>query len=446
MSEEIMRSLETPYVENSVSEDLTEAQRPPTRRVGFGFLVGLTLGNMSWLMVGIPILVLLLPTQVGMLDSVHKVALLGTILTLGGLAGVITPPLGGALSDRTTSRLGRRRPWMLGGVLGVIGGLLLAALFPSIPVLAVAWVVINGAGNLLYAVLTFVLPDRVPEEQRGTASALVGLALPVGQVAGLILVTTVLKSAGGSLTAAYVALIALVVVLGGGFILFYREPQLPKGAMPPFHLGTFLKGFWVSPRAYPDFAYAWITRFLVFLAFFSVSSFSFFYLSDVIHYTQIFPGQTVADGITITTSIVTVCTVIAALLGGLVSDRFQRRKPFVMGASVLMGMGLLILGLVHTWPAFIVATILQGIGFGAYVTVDIALITQVLPRAETRGQDLGVMVIALNIAQFIAPSVGAIIVSIFAANVVAGYSALYLVAAVLTLLATVLVLPIKGVR
>src|SRR6266567_6510033 len=177
MSEEIMRSLETPYVENSVSDDLTEAQRPPTRRVGFGFLVGLTLGNMSWLMVGIPILVLLLPTQVGMLDSVHKVALLGTILTLGGLAGVITPPLGGALSDRTTSRLGRRRPWMLGGVLGVIGGLLLAALFPSIPVLAVAWVVINGAGNLLYAVLTFVLPDRVPEEQRGTASALVGLAL-----------------------------------------------------------------------------------------------------------------------------------------------------------------------------------------------------------------------------------------------------------------------------
>jgi MFS family permease len=446
MSEEIIQPAEPLYTADDVAIDLPEAIPAPTERVGFGFLVGLTLGNTSWLMVGIPILALLLPTQIGLLDSVHKVALLGTILTLGGLAGVITPPLSGALSDRTTSRLGRRRPWMLGGVLGVAVGLLLAAFFPSVPALAVAWIVTNGAGNLLYATLTFVLPDRVPEQQRGTASALVGLSAPVGQVAGLLLVTTILQHTGQSLTAAYIALIALVILLGGGFTLFYREPQQGKDTMPPFHLLTFLKGFWVSPRAYPDFAYAWITRFLMFLAFFTVSSFTLYYLTDVTHYTQIFPGHTAAEGVTLLTGISTVCTIIATLLGGFVSDHFQRRKPFVMLSSVIMGLGLLILALVHTWPAVIVATILQGIGFGAYITVDLALITQVLPRAETRGQDLGVMVIALNIAQFIAPAVGALIVSLFAANVVTGYSALYLVAALLTLLATVLVLPIKSVR
>ena len=93
-------------------------------------------------------------------------------------------------------------------------GLLFAALFPSIPALAIAWIVANGAGNLLYAALTFVLPDRVPEQQRGTASALVGLAAPVGQVAGLLLVTTILQHTGQSLTAAYIALIALVIVSG----------------------------------------------------------------------------------------------------------------------------------------------------------------------------------------------------------------------------------------
>ena len=250
-------------------------------------------------MVGVPILVLLLPTQVGTLDSVHKVALLGIILTLGGLAGVITPPLSGALSDRTTSRMGRRRPWILGGVIGVVVGLLVATLFPSIPVLAVAWIVINGAGNLLLAAMTFVLPDRVPERQRGTASVLVGLALPVGQVVGLLFVTTILNSANQSVPVAYAALIALVVVLGGGFLLLYREPRLPKKSVQPFHLRTFLKGFWVNPRAYPDFAYAWVTRFLVFLAYFTVSSFTLYYLTDVIHYTQIFPGQTVAEGVTL---------------------------------------------------------------------------------------------------------------------------------------------------
>jgi MFS family permease len=397
-------------------------------------------------MVGVPILVLLLPTQVGALDSVHKVAQLGIILTLGGLAGVITPPLSGALSDRTTSRMGRRRPWILGGVIGVVVGLLVATLFPSIPVLAVAWIVINGAGNLLLAAMTFVLPDRVPERQRGTASALVGLALPVGQVVGLLFVTTILNSANQSVPVAYAALIALVVVLGGGFLLLYREPRLPKKSVQPFHLGTFLKGFWVNPRAYPDFAYAWVTRFLVFLAYFTVSSFTLYYLTDVIHYTQIFPGQTVAEGVTLVTGISTICIVIAMLLGGLISDRLQRRKPFIIVAGIILGLGLLLLALVHTWPVVLISAVLQGIGLGAYVTVDIALITQVLPRAENRGQDLGVMVIALNIAQFIAPTVGAVIVSIFAASVVVGYSALYLVAAILVLLASVLVLPIKGVR
>lgn len=78
--------------------------------------------------------------------------------------------------------------------------------------------------------------------------------------------------------------------------------------------------------------------------------------------------------------------------------------------------------------------------------MDTALITQVLPHAESRGQNLGVIIIALNIAQFIAPTIGSVIVSLFAANVVAGYSTLYLVAAVLTLLGAVLVLPIKSVR
>ncbi|HET8842427.1 MAG TPA: MFS transporter [Ktedonobacteraceae bacterium] len=447
MSEEIIQPTETLDTANDLSTALLPGTfRPPTRHASFGLLVGLTLGNLSWLMVGIPILVLVLPTQIGQLDSTHKVAILGTILTLGGLAGVITPPLSGAFSDRTTSRLGRRRPWMLAGALGVVIGLLLAALFPTVPVVAIAWILANGAGSILYAALTFVLPDRVPQQQRGTASALVGLATPVSQVVGLILVTVILNSTRQSTTTAYVALIVFIIVVAGGFILFYREPQLPKEATPPFRLGAFLKGFWVSPRTSPDFAYAWITRFLMYLAFFIVASFNLYYLTDVIHYAQIFPGQTAAEGLTIFTGITTVCTIVATLLVGFVSDRFQRRKPFVMVASVIVGLGLLTLGVVHTWPAVVVAAIFQGTGFGAYTTVDLALITQVLPRFEMQGRDLGVMVISVTIAQFIAPSVGAVILSLFAANVVAGYSTLYLVAAFLALLATVLVLPIKSVR
>lgn len=184
----------------------------------------------------------------------------------------------------------------------------------------------------------------------------------------------------------------------------------------------------------------------MFLAYFAVTSFTFYYLTDVVHYTQLFPAQSAAEGVTLLVSIQTVCIIVTMLLSGLLSDRFQRRKPFVIAASVIIGLGLLILGVVHTWPALLVSTIVQGLGYGMYLTVDGALITQVLPRAEKRGQDLGVMVITLNIAQFIAPTIGALIVSSFASNVVVGYSTLYIVAAALTLVATVLVLPIKSVR
>ncbi|QBD76856.1 MFS transporter [Ktedonosporobacter rubrisoli] len=450
MEEEIIRSPEvlsqTLNAADDVITDVPEALRPPTKPVGLGLPAGIAIATVSWLAVGLPILSLLLPEQINRLDPIHKVATLGIILTLGGLAGVISPPLGGALSDRTTARIGRRRPWILGGMLGVVAGLLLASQANTILFIAIGWIVINCCGNLLLAILNILMPDRIPEKERGTASAIIGLALPISTVLGMLLVTTVLNLTGQSIPIAYSALIAIIILLAGGFVLFYREPRLPKGAMPPFRLGEFVAGFWISPRQFPDFAYAWITRFLVFLAFFTISSFSNFFLRDVVHYAQLFPGHTVAEGMTIVTTISTVGSLVATLLGGIISDRFQRRKPFVIGATVLLALSLLIPALIHTWPAVIVSFALQGIGIGAYNAVDMALITQVLPRAESRGKDLGVMVIALNVAQFLAPSVGALAISIFASSVEAGYTSLFLVATVLTLLGAVLVQPIKSVR
>jgi MFS family permease len=166
----------------------------------------------------------------------------------------------------------------------------------------------------------------------------------------------------------------------------------------------------------------------------------------VIHYARLFPGQSVDAGVTLLSAIALITSLFSVLLAGLVSDRLQSRKPFVITASILLGLSLLILAFVHSWPATIVAFVLIGIAFGAYSAVDSALVTQVLPRAEDRGKDMGVIGIALSLAQFIAPSLGALAISLFAPNVNVGYTSLYLLAAVLTFLGALLVLPIKGVR
>ncbi|MBC7592220.1 MAG: MFS transporter, partial [Salinibacterium sp.] len=62
---------------------------------------------------------LLLPTQidglVGSASGSESVLAFGVISDIAGACALIVYLLTGALSDRTTSRYGRRRPWMLAG-------------------------------------------------------------------------------------------------------------------------------------------------------------------------------------------------------------------------------------------------------------------------------------------------------------------------------------------
>ncbi len=65
---------------------------------------------------------LLLPFQIGLLDPANKVAILSFFTSVTVLIALFANPLAGALSDRTASRFGRRRPWILvGGLLTAVG-------------------------------------------------------------------------------------------------------------------------------------------------------------------------------------------------------------------------------------------------------------------------------------------------------------------------------------
>src|SRR5215468_1858798 len=94
-----------------------EALAPPIKPVSFSFQICLTLLTVSNLITAFPVSQLLLPAQVVLLDPQHKVLSLGLVSTVSGLLGLACTPLAGALSDRTTSRFGRRRPWIFAGTL-----------------------------------------------------------------------------------------------------------------------------------------------------------------------------------------------------------------------------------------------------------------------------------------------------------------------------------------
>ncbi|HEX9335479.1 MAG TPA: MFS transporter, partial [Pseudonocardiaceae bacterium] len=120
-------------------------------------------------------------------------------------------------------------------------------------------------------------------------------------------------------------------------------------------------------------------------------------------------------------------------------------KRLVVIASVLQGVSSLLFALFPTIPAGIAGAIILGAGWGSYAAVDQALITQVLPNAEDRGKDLGVINIANNLPYVLAGSLGGLVISGFGRNHL-GYPVLFFLSLVTALLAALTVRPIRGVR
>ncbi len=411
--------------------NLPEALQIPAKAVSAGFQFLLSLANLVvWLSI-LPISQILLPTQVAALDAAHKFTNLSIAVAIGVLAAVITNPIAGALSDRTTSRLGRRRPWFIAGTLLSIAALALMANASSFIALVLCWAIFHVAANAILAALSAVVPDQVPVRQRATVSAFVSLSLPLGAVIGALLVTRVVNSTQLS----YFVFIGILLVVMALLVLLIHDKPLPKGAVPSFNLGAFLAGFWVNPVKYPDFGWAWLTRFLVYLGYFISLGYLLYFLQDAVHY------QKAAQGVTTFQVILTGTLLISSVISGVLSDKLQRRKIFVIAASLVIVLAFLILAFFQTWPAVEVAAAVLGIGFGAYLGVDIALITQVLPSASARGKDLGVINIANALPQVVGSAVAALVINSFHS-----YTLLFVFAAILASLGAVLIQRIKSVR
>ena len=98
------------------------------------------------------------------------------------------------------------------------------------------------------------------------------------------------------------------------------------------------------------------------------------------------------------------------------------------------------LALWPSWPVAIASAAIMGLGFGVYLSVDQALVTQVLPSAAARAKDLGIINIANSGPQVLAPAIAAPLVS-----QLGGYPTLFLSMAVITVLGSAFVWKIRSV-
>jgi MFS family permease len=231
-----------------------------------------------------------------------------------------------------------------------------------------------------------------------------------------------------------VATAAVVLVLAVPYLLRSHDLRLDPAHRHPWDTKAFLRGFWVSPQRHPDFAWAWLTRFLVNLGNAMGTLLLYFYLDDAVGYDD--PEA----GVFVLTVVYAAFIVLSTVVSGAWSDRVGRRKVFVIAAGLLAAAASLILAVTQTWPGAVAGAVVLGIGFGVYLSVDFALCTEVLPDEEARAKDLGVINIANALPQVFAPFLGAFLISSLG-----GYGTLYGVSAAVCVLGSVLVTRIRSV-
>lgn len=376
----------------------------------------------------------LIPNLIANLEPENKVAILGLVGAVAAVAAVVTQPLWGMLSDRTRSRMGRRVPWILGGVVGLSLAFLGLATVGSVAMIVVFAAVVSIFYSMITGPLSAIVPDRTPVARRGVFSALGSLGIFVGGLLGVVVASQFVST----ITVGFVVMAALVLVGGIPFAIGLRDRTFERvgAADERVSWAATLRGFFVDPRKHPDFFWAFVARLVLIVGYWSIVSFQLYILDDYIGLgldgaNELFP---------LTTGILALGIIVALVPAGVLSDRIGRRKPFVIVASVIVAVSAVIPIVSPTVTGALVAVALGGLGFGIYLAVDQALMTQVLPNSSDAGKDLGVLNIAQAGGQVVAPLIASLVIGL------AGYPVLYGFAAVMAVLAALAILPIKGVR
>jgi MFS family permease len=380
---------------------------------------------------------ILVPVQVDAIDPAGKIGKLAVLTMICSVTGVLGLTAGGAASDATRSPWGRRTPWLVGMALLSAGLIVLLGLQSELAGVAVFYGALWFTLNFFQAALLAVTPDRVPDNRRNLASSIFGVAGPLGAVLGVNIAAVAPSGALG-----HAPLAAILIATTALFVVFAREPgfagQTARETRRPrprlrLTLGV-LRSF--TSR---DFSLAYGFRLLMFVGQFSINNYLLYIVQDHIGVANLPAGNArIAAGAL--NSLRTLTTVAAIFVGFALARRTERRKIFAQGYAVVMTAAMLAPVLSPTWSGMLAFAALGGAAMGLYSAIDLTLMSKVLPNPHAMGRDLALLVMAGASAQFVAPVLGGAAIKLL------GDDALFILAALVTLLAGIVTVFIKAVR
>ncbi len=349
--------------------------------------------SFTWL----PYPVVVLPSEVrDFLPHSMVNTYIGYATGFGAIFAVFVPPLVGAWSDRFSSRFGRRRPFMVAGVLIGIAGLFVMMTARSYSQLVIGHVVaqifLNGAAAAYYA----IIPDIVPGREFGKAS---GFLAGMQQGGGLLgFVTTAAFAAIHQVRLSFVVMAAVLAITmvpvlwasqGEGDRPIEKQPRGPWKAT----VVDFVRPLWTG-----DFGWVVFTRMMVTAGVAAVFYFLSSFFKDVVHVAN-------TDQFTSIWLVVAFAAMIGpGIWGGNASDRYGRKRfVYAAGAMQILVAGYFI-AFYPTQQAIVIALgALYGIGYGLYLAVDWALACDTIPDRAKAAKDMGLFHVAQTLPNSIIP-------------------------------------------
>jgi MFS family permease len=363
----------------------------------------------------------------------HATAAFATATGISGIAVVIFGLLSGVIADKTRLKMGRRRFWIIAGSMGGALSMLALTFATSIPVFIITMCLVNFFYGMVSLSCYAIVPEQVEPEKYGRVAGLIGAAAPAFVMTGQMIMGAFAES-----TLEQKMISIIIVQLIGGFLaaLLIKDNSFAiTTTNEKKSLGT--RGFYPSFKQHPSYTWALLTKLFINFSNAGMGMLTLFYI------TRFHLGEADIFKIMGLTAPAIMLMVAAGILGGFLSDKVKKQKPFVMGAALITGLCLIAFAFSTNITWVIVGNFIFNFGFGMYNAVDNALVNRILPSIENAAKDISIMntttSLSSTLVNFAAPSIIALGVSLFGGD---GYTLFFLVLAAFSILSAVVVLPI----
>ena len=332
----------------------------------------------------------------------------GTTMFLIGLGvalvSIIVQPTVGYISDYWVSRWGRRKPFIVFGSLLDLVFLAGIATANNVVALAAFVILLQLSTNTARGPFQGYVPDLVAESQVGMASGMVGLMQIIGNVTGYGLVSLAVGFHSMPLALLAIAAIELAAMVS---VVFRVGKGLPPKSRQGKSWAAIARGAWATDIL-RERSYLWllISRLLFLGGGALLANFVLIFLGRALGMSQ---EEANATQILVLATVV-VANLIAVVPASRMSDRIGR-KPVIWLACGIGGTGIAIAAVAPNVPVALVGGFLFGASAGAFLAVDWALMTDIIPRASA-GRYMGLSNVATASATTLGLAIGGVVLDL----------------------------------